>query len=50
MKLFHEQDQSTAHLNFMSTNIAKNNPMIMGSLEKNIFEHMFLQQKTNGAP
>ena len=32
----------TAHLNFMSTNIAKNNPMIMGSLEKNIFEHISL--------
>jgi hypothetical protein len=26
----------------MSTNIAKNNPMIMGSLEKNIFEHISL--------
>jgi hypothetical protein len=32
----------TAHLNFMSTNIAKNNPVIMGSLEKNIFEHISL--------
>jgi len=32
----------TSHLNFMSTNIAKNNPVIMGSLEKNIFEHISL--------
>jgi hypothetical protein len=32
----------TAHLSFMSTNIAKNNPMIIGSLEKNIFEHISL--------
>ena len=32
----------TAHLNFMGTNIARNNPMIMASLEKNIFEHISL--------
>ena len=32
----------TAHLNFMSTNIARNNPMVMASLEKNIFEHISL--------
>jgi hypothetical protein len=32
----------TAHLNFMATNIARNNPMIMASLEKNIFEHISL--------
>jgi hypothetical protein len=32
----------TAHLNFMSTNIARNNPVIMGALEKNIFEHISL--------
>ena len=32
----------TAHLNFMSTNIARNNPIIMGALEKNIFEHISL--------
>jgi len=32
----------TSHLNFMSTNIARNNPMILGSLEKNIFEHISL--------
>src|SRR5210317_369468 len=32
----------TSHLNFMATNIARNNPMIMASLEKNIFEHISL--------
>ena len=32
----------TAHLNFMSTNMARNNPVIMGALEKNIFEHISL--------
>ena len=32
----------TAHLNFMATNIARNNPMIMASLEKNCFEHISL--------
>jgi hypothetical protein len=32
----------TAHLNFMGTNIARNNPMILASLEKNIFEHISL--------
>ena len=32
----------TAHLHFMSTNIAKNNPVINGSLQKNIFEHISL--------
>ena len=32
----------TSHLSFMSTNIAKNNPMIIGSLEKNMFEHISL--------
>jgi hypothetical protein len=32
----------TAHLNFMATNMAKNNPMVMASLEKNIFEHISL--------
>ena len=32
----------TAHLNFMATNIARNNPAIMASLEKNIFEHISL--------
>jgi hypothetical protein len=32
----------TAHLHFMSTNIARNNPAIDGSLQKNIFEHISL--------
>ena len=32
----------TAHLNFMATNIARNNPAVMASLEKNIFEHISL--------
>jgi hypothetical protein len=32
----------TAHLSFMATNMARNNPMVMASLEKNIFEHISL--------
>ena len=32
----------TAHINFMSTNIAKNNPVIGAALQKNIFEHISL--------
>jgi len=32
----------TSHLNFMGTNIAKNNPVIAASLQKNIFEHISL--------
>ena len=32
----------TSHLNFMGTNIAKNNPAINASLQKNIFEHVSL--------
>jgi hypothetical protein len=32
----------TAHLNFMATNMARNNPAIMASLEKNCFEHISL--------
>jgi len=32
----------TAHLNFMATNMARNNPMVMASLEKNCFEHISL--------
>jgi len=35
----------TAHLNFMATNMARNNPMVMGSLEKNIFEHISLMSQ-----
>jgi hypothetical protein len=32
----------TAHFNFMATNMARNNPAIMASLEKNCFEHISL--------
>ncbi len=32
----------TAHLNFMATNMARNNPVIMAALEKNSFEHISL--------
>jgi len=32
----------TSHLNFMATNMARNNPMVMASLEKNVFEHISL--------
>ena len=32
----------TAHLNFMSTNIVRNNPMVMASIQKNILEHISL--------
>tara|TARA_R100000005_G_scaffold63056_1_gene32645 strand:- start:107 stop:2563 length:2457 start_codon:yes stop_codon:yes gene_type:complete len=32
----------TAHLNFMGTNMARNNPVIAASLQKNIFEHISL--------
>jgi len=31
-----------AHIAFMGTNMAKNNPIIMAALEKNIFEHIAL--------
>ena len=44
-KAFPGQDHRahmTAHLNFMATNIARNNPVVMASLEKNIFEHISL--------
>jgi len=34
------QAHITSHLNFMSTNLVRNNPMIMSSLEKNCFEHI----------
>jgi hypothetical protein len=30
----------SAHLYFMSTNMVRNNPMIMGAMEKNILEHI----------
>jgi hypothetical protein len=32
----------TSHLNFMATNMVKNNPVIMGALQKNVFEHISL--------
>ena len=34
------QAHITSHLNFMSTNLARNNPAILGALEKNCFEHI----------
>ena len=30
----------TAHLHFMSTNMVRNNPMIMAAIQKNILEHI----------
>jgi len=30
----------TAHIAFMATNMARNNPMVLAALEKNIFEHI----------
>jgi len=32
----------TAHLNFMSTNIVRNNPQVMAAIQKNILEHISL--------
>jgi hypothetical protein len=32
----------TAHLNFMSTNMVRNNPAIMAAIQKNILEHISL--------
>ncbi len=32
----------TAHLNFMSTNMVRNNPLVMAALQKNILEHISL--------
>ena len=42
-KAFPNQDHRahiTSHLSFMATNIAKNAPMVMAALQKNIFEHI----------
>ena len=36
------QAHITSHLNFMSTNMVKNNPPIMGAIQKNILEHISL--------
>jgi hypothetical protein len=35
----------TSHLNFMATNMAKNNPMVTAALEKNIMEHISLMSQ-----
>ena len=35
----------TSHLNFMATNIARNNPVVMAAMEKNIFEHISLMSQ-----
>ena len=32
----------TSHLNFMATNVARNNPMVMAAMDKNCFEHISL--------
>ena len=32
----------TSHLNFMATNIVRNNPAVMGAIQKNILEHISL--------
>ena len=32
----------TSHLNFMATNMVRNNPPVMGALQKNILEHISL--------
>jgi hypothetical protein len=34
------QAHITSHLNFIASNLVRNNPMIMGALEKNCFEHI----------
>ena len=42
-KAFPGQDHRahiTAHLNFMATNLARNNPVVMAGLERNILEHI----------
>jgi len=36
------QAHITAHLNFMATNMVRNNPMVMASIEKNCLEHISL--------
>jgi len=44
-KAFPNQDHRahiTSHLNFMSTNMVRNNPAIMASIQKNILEHISL--------
>ena len=36
------QAHITTHLNFMASNVARNSPVVMATLEKNIFEHISL--------
>ncbi len=36
------QAHITAHLNFMATNMVRNNPAVMGAIQKNILEHISL--------
>ena len=36
------QAHITAHLSFMATNMARNNPVVTAALQKNIFEHISL--------
>jgi hypothetical protein len=35
----------TAHIAFMATNMARNNPMVISALEKNIFEHISMMSQ-----
>ena len=39
------REHITSHLNFMSTNMVRNNPMIMASIQKNILEHISLMSQ-----
>jgi len=39
------QAHITSHLNFMSTNMVRNNPPIMGAIQKNILEHISLMSQ-----
>jgi hypothetical protein len=47
-KAFPNQDHRahiTAHLNFMSTNMVRNNPPVMAAIQKNILEHISLMSQ-----
>ena len=35
----------TAHIAFMATNMARNNPMVIAALEKNVFEHISMMSQ-----
>ena len=39
------QAHITAHLNFMSTNIVRNNPAVMAAIQKNILEHISIMSQ-----